>query len=118
MTGLLGAVGDERVTARFVRFLIAEGVIPAPRGGRANAEYGEDHLQGIRRYLMLRDLGLSASRTKEIVAGAAAGGIPVPIAPGITVLVDQAKMEETQPDAQQIAKKIADVVRLIKPREN
>ena len=92
MSELLAAAEDERVTARFVRFLVAEGVIPPPRGGRSNADYGEDHLNGIRRYLSLRGLGLSAVRVKEIVAGAADGGVPVPIAPGITLIVDQKKL--------------------------
>ena len=71
MTELLAAVGDERATPRFVRFLIAEGVIPGPTGGRANAEYGDGHVQGICRYLQMRDLGLSAERTKEVVSGSA-----------------------------------------------
>ncbi|MBV1706730.1 MAG: MerR family transcriptional regulator [Hyphomicrobiales bacterium] len=93
MTELLAEAEDERVTARFVRFLVAEGVIPPPRGGRANADYGEDHLNGIRRYLSLRGLGLSAARAKAIVAGAADDGVPVPIAPGITLIVDQRKLE-------------------------
>src|SRR5215471_11900563 len=105
MTELLAEVADGRVTPRFVRFLVAEEVIPAPRGGRANADYGSDHVSGIRRYLRLRDLGLSASRTKEIVAGCAAGGIPVPIASGLTLLVDQEKMEGASSDAKQIARK-------------
>jgi MerR family transcriptional regulator, copper efflux regulator len=115
MTELLGVIRDERVTARFVRFLIAEGVIPAPRGGRAKAEYGDDHVQGIRRYLHLRDLGLSASRTKEIVAGAASDGIPIPIAPGLTVIVDQEKIGKP-PDPKQIAAKIAEAIQLVKPK--
>ena len=38
------------VTERQIRFLIAEGFVPAPRGGRANADYGDDHLTAIRRY--------------------------------------------------------------------
>jgi DNA-binding transcriptional MerR regulator len=117
MTELLGMVKDERVTARFVRFLIAEGVIPPPRGGRANAEYGDDHLDGIARYLRLRDLGLTASRTKEIVAGSAAGEIPVPIAAGLTLLVSQHKIAES-PDADEIAKKIAEAIHLIRPKDH
>jgi hypothetical protein len=42
-----------RVTERQVRYLIAEGFIPAPRGGRANADYGDDHVAAIRRYARL-----------------------------------------------------------------
>jgi MerR family transcriptional regulator, copper efflux regulator len=117
MTELLAQAKDERATPRFVRFLVAEGVIAAPRGGRSNADYGDDHVRGIRRYLQLRDLGLSASRTKEIVAGAAAGGIPVPVAPGLTLLIDQEKIAaRTSPE--EIAARIADAVRLIMDKDD
>jgi DNA-binding transcriptional MerR regulator len=117
MSELLAAVNDERVTARFVRFLIAEGVAPAPRAGRSNADYGEDHVGCIRRYLSLRDLGLSASRTKEVVTGSAGGGIPVPIAPGLTLIVDQHQI--TAPVcADDIAAKIAEAIQLIQQEDH
>ena len=45
------------VAERQVRYLIAEGFIPAPRGGRANADYGDEHVAAIGRYNRLRDLG-------------------------------------------------------------
>jgi MerR family transcriptional regulator, copper efflux regulator len=117
MAELLVVMSDDRVTARFVRFLIAEGVIPAPRGGRANADYGDDHESGIRRYLQLRDLGLSASRTKEIVSGTASGGIPVPIAPGLTLIVDQEKISQP-PHPDDIAATIAEALNLISPKDS
>jgi hypothetical protein len=117
MTELLAEVADGRVTPRFVRFLVAEGVIPAPRGGRANADYGADHVSGIRRYLRLRDLGLSASRTKEIVAGSAAGGIPVPIASGLTLIVDQEKISDPA-SAETIAARIVEAIHLIRHKDD
>jgi MerR family copper efflux transcriptional regulator len=117
MTELLAAAGDERVTPRFVRFLVAEGVIPSPRGGRANADYGDDHVGGIRRYLRLRDLGLSASRVKGIVAGSAAGEIPVPIAPGLTLMVDPGKLA-APPSSEAIAAGIAEAVGLIRKKDD
>ncbi len=112
MSELLAVANDERVTPRFVRFLIAEGVIPGPRAGRSNADYGADHVSGIRRYLELRDLGLTASRAKEVVSGAAAGGIPVPIGPGLTLIVDPQKLS-AQARPEDIAAKIADALQLI-----
>ena len=113
MAELAAAARDERVTPRFVRFLIAEGVIPPPRGGRAHADYGDDHIAGIRRYLELRDLGLSAARTKEIVAGTADGGIPVSIAKGLTLIVDQDKIAgPLRPE--EIAARVAAVVELMR----
>jgi MerR family transcriptional regulator, copper efflux regulator len=117
MTELLAAADDERVTPRFVRFLIAEGVIPAPRGGRAHADYGDDHLAGIRRYLDLRDLGLSASRAKEIVAGTASGGIPIPIARGLTLIIDQEKIAHPL-DSKRIADRIAAAVKLMRQKND
>ena len=44
-------------TGRHVRYLVAEGFMPSPRGGCSNAEYGEDHVAAILRYARLRDLG-------------------------------------------------------------
>lgn len=117
MTELLAEAADERVTARFVRFLVAEAVIPPPRGGRANADYGEDHLSGIRRYLSLRGLGLSAARVKEIVAGAADDGVPVPIAPGITLILDQKKIARPFRPGQ-IAATIKQALDLIAPEDD
>ena len=32
-------------TERQVRYLIAEGFVPSPSGGRANADYGDDHVR-------------------------------------------------------------------------
>ncbi|WP_018183098.1 MerR family transcriptional regulator [Kaistia granuli] len=117
MTELLTEADDERVTARFVRFLVAEGVIPPPRGGRANADYGADHLNGIRRYLSLRGLGLSAARVKEIVAGAADIGIPVLIAPGITLILDPKKLERPL-KPEQIAEALKRTLNLIAPEDD
>ena len=116
MAELLRVMNDERVTPRFVRFLIAEAVIPPPRGGRAHAEYGEDHFGGIRRYLRLRELGLSASRVKEIVANSAAGGVPVPLMPGLTLIIDQEKLNGS-PDPSEISARIAEALDLVAPKE-
>lgn len=116
MTELLEVFDDERATARFVRFLVAEGVIPPPRGGRANADYGEDHVRGVRRYLQLRDLGLTATRTKEILGGTAADAVPVPLGPGLTLVVDQDKLTERL-CPKTIADRIEAAVDLIKPKD-
>jgi DNA-binding transcriptional MerR regulator len=117
MRELLAQAKDERVTARFVRFLVAEGVIPPPRGGRANADYGCDHLNGIRRYLSLRALGLSAARVKEIVAGATGDGVLAPIAPGITLIVDPKKLvRPLRPN--EIADALKQTLALIAPEDD
>jgi len=75
-----------RVTERQVRYLIAEGFIPAPRGGRAIADYGDDHLVAIRRYTRLRELGFPPAAIKLLLD--AREGAPFVVAPGITLVVD------------------------------
>jgi MerR family transcriptional regulator, copper efflux regulator len=76
------------IAERQVRYLIAEGFIPPPRGGRANADYGEDHVAAIRRYARLRDLGFPPAAIKLLLH--AREGAPIPVAPGITLVVDPA----------------------------
>jgi DNA-binding transcriptional MerR regulator len=78
-----------RLTAipeRQVRYLIAEGFVPAPRGGRANADYGEDHVAAIRRYTRLRDLGFPPAAIKLLLQ--AREGAPFAVAPGVTLVID------------------------------
>jgi len=78
-----------RLTAipeRQVRYLIAEGFVPAPRGGRANADYGDDHVAAIRRYARLRDLGFPPAAIKLLQQ--AKEGAPFVVAPGVTLVVD------------------------------
>ena len=74
------------IAERQVRYLIAEGFIPPPRGGRANAEYGEDHVAAVQRYVRLRDLGFPPAAIKLLLQ--AREGAPIPVAPGITLVVD------------------------------
>ena len=74
------------VAERQVRYLIAEGFIPPPRGGRATADYGEDHVAAIRRYAKLHELGFPPAAIKLLLE--AREGAPFPVAPGITLIVD------------------------------
>lgn len=74
------------VAERQVRYLIAEGFIPPPRGGRANAEYGDDHVAAIDRYSRLRDLGFPPAAIKLLLQSRE--GVPFPVSPGITLVVD------------------------------
>jgi MerR family transcriptional regulator, copper efflux regulator len=73
---------------RQVRYLIAEGFMPPPRGGRSNADYGEDHVAAITRYTRLRDLGFPPAAIKLLLD--AREGAPFVVAPGITLVVDPA----------------------------
>jgi len=74
------------VPERQVRYLIAEGFVPPPRGGRANADYGDDHVAAIRRYVRLRDLGFPPAAIKLLLQ--AKEGAPFVVAPGVTLIVD------------------------------
>ncbi len=74
-----------KISERQVRYLIAEGFIPGPHGGRANAQYGDEHLRGIRRYTRLRELGFPPAAIRLLLS--AREGTPFPVAPGITLLV-------------------------------
>lgn len=73
-------------TARQVRYLIAEGFVPAPSGGRANADYGDEHVSAILRYGRLRDLGFPPAAIKLLLQ--AGEGAPFPVTPGITLVID------------------------------
>lgn len=84
-----------KVSERQVRYLIAEGFIPAPAGGRANAQYGETHLHGIRRYMRLRELGFPPAAIRLLLS--AREGTPFPVAPGITLLVSPDVIASGQP---------------------
>lgn len=72
-------------TERQVRYLIAEGFVPPPSGGRANADYGDDHVKAIARYGRLRDLGFPPAAIKLLLQ--AQEGVPFPVAPGITLVI-------------------------------
>ena len=73
------------ISARQVRYLITEKLIPAPTGGRAHAYYGERHVKAIQRYLKLKRLGFSPASIRVLLE--ARKGVPFPIKGGITLVV-------------------------------
>jgi DNA-binding transcriptional MerR regulator len=95
------------VPERQVRYLIAEGFIPPPRGGRAHADYGEDHVAAIHRYSRLRELGFPPAAIKLLLQ--ANEGAPFPIAAGITLVVDPALIGSSM-DAAPLAERIIDLL--------
>lgn len=74
------------ISERQVRYLIAEGFMPSPTGGRATADYSEAHVEAIQRYTGLRDLGFPPAAIRKLLE--AKEGAPFPVAPGITLVVD------------------------------
>ena len=75
---------------RQIRYLISEGFIPPPRGGRANADYGEDHVEAVTRYTRLKELGFPPAAIRLLLG--ATSGIPFPIAKGVTLVIDPAQL--------------------------
>jgi DNA-binding transcriptional MerR regulator len=71
---------------RQIRYMIAEGFVPPPSGGRATADYGEDHVTAIRRYTVLRQQGLPPQAIRVLLASGQSA--PFPVAPGIALHVD------------------------------
>lgn len=71
---------------RQIRYMIAEGFVPPPRGPRSQPDYGSDHLAAVRRYLALRRLGLPPAAIKVLDAGG--GAVAVPIVEGLSLSLD------------------------------
>ncbi len=74
------------ISERQVRYLVAEGFMPGPTGGRARAQYGEAHLETIQRYQRLKALGFPPAAIRRLLTASA--GAPFPLAPGVTLVVD------------------------------
>jgi MerR family copper efflux transcriptional regulator len=70
---------------RQIRYMIAEGFVPPPDGGRANADYGGHHVEAIRRYAILRQQGFPPQAIRVLLQGGLSA--PFPVAPGIALLV-------------------------------
>lgn len=77
-------------TERQVRYLIAEGFMPPPAGGRAKAEYDEAHILAIQRYTRLHELGFPPAAIKLLLE--AGTGFPVPVSKGVTLVIDPARI--------------------------
>ena len=82
-------------TPRHIRFLIAEGLCPPPDGGRKFAQYGEAHLEAVRRHQKLRELGFPPAAIRRLLQGGP--GFPFPIADGITLLIAPERMNTGDP---------------------
>ena len=83
------------VPERQIRYLISEGFVPAPRGGRAHADYGDDHVAAIERYGRLHDLGFPPAAIKLLLE--TKEGAPFPVASGITLVIDPELLASSVP---------------------
>lgn len=73
------------VTARQIRYLVGEGFVPPPTGGRTHARYDETHVTAIARYERLRRLGFPPAAIRLLLDARA--GIPMPVANGVTLII-------------------------------
>lgn len=92
------------VTGRQIRYLIAEGFVPPPTGGRTYATYGDNHVRAIQRYERLKGLGFPPAAIRLLLD--AKEGIPVPIVPGLTLVIAP-ELIGSEADASAIATKAA-----------
>lgn len=101
------------IPERQIRYLIAEGFMPAPHGGRSNADYGDDHVAAIRRYTRLRDLGFPPAAIKLLLDGVQEG-VPLTVAPGITLVIDPdllGKVTDVGPVIKRVAALFSDLLK-------
>lgn len=106
----LAALTDE--TPRQVRYLIAEGLMPPPEGGRARASYGEPHVAAIRAYQRLRAFGFKPAAIRLLREGRG-GPVTLPLAPGIALSLDPALLSgaaECRPDPCLVARRVAELL--------
>jgi DNA-binding transcriptional MerR regulator len=75
------------VPQRQIRFMIAEGIVPAAhKTGRAADAYGDEHLSKARKYMTLHGLGMKPAAIKVLMAFDEA--IPIHQAQGVELRVD------------------------------
>ena len=105
---LIARVG---VAPRQVRYMISEGFVPSPTGGRAHARYSEVHIQAINRYVRLKELGFTPATIKALQR--TDKGVPYPVAEGITLVISPdliASGIETEPLVKLIGKRLEAIV--------
>ena len=99
------------VAPRQVRYMIAEGFVPPPVGGRAHASYGEEHVEAIRRYMHLRGLGFTPASIRVLLE--AEEGVPIPVADGIRLVVAPeliASGEPVEPLLRQLESRLREIM--------
>lgn len=98
---------DLRITPRQVRFLISNELCPRSGGGRKFAEYGEEHLRAIREYLRLKEMGFPPAAIRRLRQAKA--GTPLPIADGITLVVERERLASGEP-VEPLVEKVREVL--------
>ncbi len=86
------------VSARQVRYLISENIVPPPTGGRAHARYDDRHVQAVRRYQQLKEMGFAPASIRILME--MESGVPMPLLPGVALLVDPGLLADNDTDLQ------------------
>lgn len=98
------------VTIRQIRFLIAEGFVPSPTGGRAKAAYGDEHVAAITRYMALRENGMPPAAIRILLENDAKA--PFPVIPGMSLHIDPSLLGG-EIDEELVIKRIREVLKSI-----
>jgi len=101
-------------TPRQIRFLISEGFMPPPTGGRARAQYGAEHVEAARRYRWLRER-FSPAQIKLMMTGGAET-LRLPVAPGVDLLLDLSLIGPSL-DPARIAQRVCDLMAGLPPSD-
>ncbi|MBL8289261.1 MAG: MerR family transcriptional regulator [Rubrivivax sp.] len=115
------------VTARTVRYYIAEGLVSRPLGEKRGAHYARRHLEQLLLIRRWTDAGLSLTRVRELIAGApeeapprraAAGSVEVwsrfTVADGLEVHVEPGRAGLTPGQLRSLARGITALYRQVR----
>jgi DNA-binding transcriptional MerR regulator len=93
------------LAARQVRYLISEDLVPHAGGTRANPSYDQRHVDAIERYKALRDDGHRPAKIRALlrIEDLVARGGPIPLAPGVHLIVDGFQFDPDTADPRGIA---------------
>lgn len=103
---------------RQIRYLVAEGILPPPTGGRSNAQYGDRHVAAYRRYRALSrpqeegGAGLRLSQIKMLpeFAHGFSPVLRVDVRPGVAVEINAERTGDL-PSTEVLAREIAEALR-------
>lgn len=94
------------IPSRQIRYLISLDLVPKPSGEKRWAEYGDEHVDAIKRWQSLDAEGLNAASMAKAFKAAP---LSIAITPGVTLLLDP-KLVPERFDQNRFAKAIAKVL--------
>ena len=107
--------------ARFLRYLIGQGIVPPPVGGRKMASYGEEHVAAVESYVALRqaDVPRSVIQSLQDTSRPLGGKVSMTVAPGVAILLNFSSEASLDPDhiGQQVTRYLKAFLALRHPHE-